>query len=149
MNKFAFLVGLLFLLPGHASADVQIDEHSAAISWKAFYCASLASSSLNIQENNRLFMAGYDHGKGFIEAFQRGEISGRSAYENAPGSFISLMEGSTVEFMLGQMWHAQKTKASEALDEIIAKENLDPNTVNRAALAEKIYFENNCQSVAR
>jgi hypothetical protein len=98
--------------------------------WAAFECSILASELGNQNESKRLFMLGYNDGKTFIDADQKGAISQNDLNNKVPIIVLMLLNGPSGDFMLGQIYNSATSEMMKKLyqhkaDSTIAKINAE------------------------
>jgi len=91
----------------------------------AFQCSVLAGKLNKKEEALRLFNYGYETGKKFIKATQEGRISKEDLRKHTPMVVLWLLQGPSIDFMLGRIYEASTEYALKGVyaDEISKKLN--------------------------
>jgi hypothetical protein len=113
--------------------------------WSAFECASLASVTGDVEEQERLFLFGYEQGKKFLAAAEAEKISDEDYSSEVPIGVSLLLGGPSADFMLGRIFEGAQ---ENALDDIYTKDLNDTNEI-RKIRAENKFRDGNCQLVGK
>lgn len=139
---------LLFILLGYSGSLSGQESSELALlsrsSWSAFECSALASKIGNTEQQQRLFLYGYETGISFIEALREGRIEREDISREAPLIMMMLLQGPTPDFMLGRVFEAAMEAAFEGVYETNGNFNDDDIQV---MLAESKFQEQNCSLV--
>lgn len=118
----------------------------AKATWSAFECTSLASKFNDTKEQERLFRFGYDQGKNFIAALQKGKVEQKDLDSEAPFIMLLLLQGPTPDFMLGRIFES----AQDSVLEDVYKTGDHFNNDEEQFYAARHKFNNaNCQLIGK
>ena len=143
----AFLVGMQ--VPAVALAK---ETNRGRLMLSAFECATYAGMSANEDEQVRLFKIGYDAGKDFLEDWQNGTLS-EAERRKAPVFVLLLLEGPSVDFMIGRVFEFAAQHAHDAIVRMDSNGvSLDPSEWVRddelvAITASNKYRRSNCDLI--
>ncbi len=132
------LLGYSGLLIGQDSSELALLSRT---SWSAFECSALASKIGNTEQQQKLFLYGYETGISFIEALRDGRIEREDISRETPLIMMMLLQGPSPDFMLGRVFEAAMEAAFEGVYETNGNSNDDEV---QAMLAESKYQEQNC-----
>jgi hypothetical protein len=116
----------------------------ARAAWSAFECSSLASKTKNLQEQERLFLFGYDQGQKFIAALKAGKREHLST--EAPAVMLLLLEGPTPDFMLGRIFEVAQRSALEEVYK--TGQNFNSEEIQETIAKDK-FWNLNCQLIGK
>lgn len=146
---------LLFLI---ASSATPAATHSESMdlalagrrSFDAMVCAGYAESSGQADEQRRLSDLGVSEGRRFLEGVQAGQVAPADLKATIPVLFSIIMQGPSVDFILGRFWEAASDYAG---DRIWQKNGANrdgmhpPDDEVRKLNADKFYREASCHSL--
>lgn len=115
-------------------------------SWSAFECSSLAAESKNLQEQERLFLFGYEQGQKFIAAVEAEKIQQDDLSKEVPMIMLLLLEGPSPDFMLGRIYQMAQDSALEDVYKTGGRFNSDEM---KEALAENMFSKANCKLIGK
>lgn len=131
----------LGLCQGALAQPSQPDASHAQLAWSAFKCSTLAEMSDNRAEQERLFMLGYDRGRGVLLALQAGQIDEQAVRDQAPIGFTMSASGPSVDFMLGNIF---ASASGFAFDDVTRETNNSLDRELRQIIAGNMYRSSNC-----
>ena len=126
------------------AAQAQGSRELAALglaTWSAFECSTLAAQTKNAMEQERLFLYGYRQGQTFIEAVRAGKIDRKDLSSEVPMGVMLLLEGPTVDFILGRIYENAQENALK--DVLTTEQRLNPDEV-QTMLAQGKFRRANC-----
>ena len=100
---------VLLLLSYSVTSTVQAeDSKELSMLGKKFYvafgCSILAEIGGNSNEQERLFLYGYETGKYFIESLEKNKIKKEDFSSNVPLAVSLTLQGPSADFILGRMY---------------------------------------------
>lgn len=113
--------------------------------WSAFECASLASVTGDVEEQERLFLFGYEQGKKFLAAVEAEKIQEEDYSSEVPIGVSFLLGGPSADFMLGRIFEGAQ---ENALEDIYTTDLNDTDEI-REIRAENKFRGGNCQLVGK
>ena len=128
---------------GHASKDFAA---LARVSWNAFECSSLASMMGNVQEQERLFLFGYQQGKIFTAALKAKKIRDQDLRREVPLIMYMALEGPTAEFMLGRIYQFAQISA---LEDVFKTDKDFHDNGTQQLKAEEKFQKLNCELIGK
>ena len=111
MNRMQILLAAVLALSFSMPTSAQESEayaQMARATWSAFECSSLASKAGKPEEQQRLFLYGYEQGKQFIAALQAGKVDQKDLSSEAPLIVLLLLQGPSPDFMLGRIFESSQ-----------------------------------------
>lgn len=131
-----------------ASALAQNSEDYARMSraaWSAFECSSFADVMGNAQEQERLFLYGYQQGLAFIQAARAGRVLETDLQSISPTGFLMHAQGPTADFALGRVFEGA---VDNALKDVINSKTILQKDLQKS-IASRKFGEANCEIVGR
>ena len=102
------LIVLLLLFCSVTSTVQAEDSKELSMLGKKFYvafeCSILASKGGNSNEQERLFLYGYETGKYFIESLEKNKIKKEDFSSNVPMTVSLTLQGPSADFILGRIF---------------------------------------------
>lgn len=145
----------LYLLAG-AGVPAAVPSQSMELalagrrSFDAMVCAGYAESSGQADEQRRLSELGVNEGRRFLEGVQTGQVAPADLNSTIPVLFSIIMQGPSVDFILGRFWEAASDYAG---DRIWEKDGANrdgmhtPDEEARKLNADRFYREASCHSL--
>lgn len=104
------------------------NPNRALVMWSAFSCATYAEMSGNKKEQERLFEAGFNVGRSFVNGVKHKTIAEKEV-KDAPIGVLMHMGGPTTDFIIGRIFEAA---AGDAYDKVVKEDSaglpiLDPS----------------------
>jgi hypothetical protein len=142
--RMASLFALAFIsLQCFASDSVNYAQMARA-SWSSFECATLASKMRQPAEQERLFNFGYAQGQQFISALKAGKIKREDLSTHAPVGALLLLEGPSVDFILGRIYAAAE---ENALKDVYWTREVFNSEPAQELIASNKFTRSNCQLI--
>lgn len=114
--------------------------------WAAFGCSSLASTTGNIKEQQRLFLFGYEEGLKFINALQTNKISRSDLSSELPLAMAWELQGPTPDFILGRVF---EVAMEYALKNVYKTDNSAFDEDMQKLRAESEFSKRNCELIGK
>jgi hypothetical protein len=134
---FAFAVALL---PTHSFGETS--QEYAAMGrklWSAFECAVIAGVANDGAEHQRLFNVGIEQGRTFLNALQAGKITQEDFKNAVPLVVVWLLDGPSVDFILGRIFEAAGQSATEVFQA--------PDEKLKVTIAQNEYAKRDCSLI--
>jgi len=159
MNKFRmtlFVCGLIIFgcLPdvrGAQNSELPPEKEILLLqskkTWSAFECSYLASKLNKPNEQERLFLFGFDMGKSFLIAAEQRKFTREEASKIVPTGFLLVMQGPSHDFVLGRLWESITEYASKELFRKLEGQIYTDERIK--FLAETEYANQNCELIGR
>lgn len=118
--------------------------------YSAFQRATFSELSKKGDEQARFFKIGYDAGKGFYEALEKGEISDEQLRSTVPLIINLLHGGPNIDFLIGRVF---QFATDDAFGSVVKNDGGLPRKVDdwimdvglRKIIAENAYRKANCE----
>lgn len=114
--------------------------------WSAFSCGAWASINNQTDDQERLFLFGYDSGTQFLDALRAEKIEQGDLNSEVPIGVNLVLQGPTSEFILGRIFDSAQT---EALSDVYKTGESDNSEEMQKIIAGNKYRDGNCQLLGR
>lgn len=139
-----FVISCMFLVLFSISANAESSEQYAIKgkkAWSAFSCSALAEMAGKQDEQERLFLLGYDEGKAFLNALRMNKIEQDDLNETVPMFMLMLLQGPSNDFMLGRVFEFAVDEATKNAYQVYKETS---NEVLKKSTAETDFTSRNC-----
>lgn len=144
MISNALLGAVLFAAsPALIAAESADFAKMGRAAWAAFECSSLASILGRPKDQERLFLFGYEQGKGFLHAMQGGRIAAKDFNSIPPSGLLMVAQGPTPDFILGRVFESAQ---ENALKDVITMDSVLHKDLQRS-IASRKFTAGNCEII--
>lgn len=149
-----FIISHLFPLVIVTFAPMSVGEEtsedlakSSQRCWSAFQCAVLAEIIEDRENQEKLFIYGYEEGKRFLEAMRANKITQEDVSKHVPLVIALSLQGPSNDFILGAIWSQATDDAYDDIKDSDGDFPLDQEI--KKMIAERQFREKNCAIIVR
>ena len=144
MTRSLYIAMAVLWVFATSEAAAQTSKELAAMApkaWAAFVCSTFAGQAKKEQEEERLFLLGYQNGKTFIEAARAGKIREEDFRDSVPIGVSLVSQGPNADFIVGRIYENASDDAMEKITNPLGKYRPSDEW---ASAAEQEFLKGNC-----